>query len=155
MSWSTVWKAFWQSTNIHKQNFHCLVALILLLSCNTLILSLSCKEVWLSVFNINGKTPQNREMLRSSVNWGETSLKNNLRILVVILFGPIAFEGLREIIIYSTSMSSGELQKKRIYISWREKIMTIIFKVFNRRLNVSRNIHKIFVKSIGYILWFR
>ena len=69
--------------------------------------------MWLSVFNINGKTPQNREMLRSSVNWGETSLKNNLRILVVILFGPIAFEGLREIIIYSTSMSSVELQKKK------------------------------------------
>ena len=151
-----MWKAFWQSTNIPQAKFplsSC--SLILLLSYNTLILSLSCKQVWLSVFNINGKTPQNREMLRSSVNCDETSLKNNLRILVVILFGPIAFEGLREIIIYSTSVSSVELQKKRIYIGWREKIMRIIFKVFNRRLNVSRNIHKIFVKSIGYILWFR
>ena len=40
------------------------------------------------VFNINWKTPLEKERLKSSVI-------NNLRILVGILFGPIAFEGLQ------------------------------------------------------------
>ena len=50
--------------------------------------------------------------LKSSVNWDETSLINELRILVRILFGPIAFEGLRNNIIFLTSISSVGLRKK-------------------------------------------
>ena len=41
------------------------------------------------------KTPREKERLKTSVNWDETSLISNLRILVGILFGSIAFEGLR------------------------------------------------------------
>ena len=39
----------------------------------------------LLVFNINGKTPREKERLKSSVDWDKTSLINNLRILVGIL----------------------------------------------------------------------
>ena len=55
--------------------------------------------------------------LKSSVNWDETSLINELRILVRILFGPITFEGLRNNIIFLTSISSVGLRKKVIYIN--------------------------------------
>ena len=53
----------------------------------------------LLVFNINGKTPWEKERLKSSVNWDET-LINNLRILVGMLFRPIGFEGLRDILCF-------------------------------------------------------
>ena len=46
----------------------------------------------LLVFNINGKTPQEKERLKSLVNWDETLLINKLRSLVGILFGPIALK---------------------------------------------------------------
>ena len=65
----------------------------------------------LLVFRINGKTLQEKERLKSSVNWDET-LINNLRILVWVLFGLIAFEGLRDEIIFLPSVSSVELRKK-------------------------------------------
>ena len=65
----------------------------------------------LLVFRINGKTLQEKERLKSSVNWDET-LINNLRILVWVLFGLIAFEGLRDDIIFLPSVSSVELSKK-------------------------------------------
>ena len=35
------------------------------------------------------KNPREKERLKSSVNWDETSLINNLRILVGILFGQL------------------------------------------------------------------
>ena len=66
----------------------------------------------LLVFNINEKTPRKKERLKSSVNWDET-LINDLRILFGILFGPIAFEGLRNNIIFLTSISSVGLRKKQ------------------------------------------
>ena len=69
----------------------------------------------LLVFNIDGKTPRKKESLKSSVNWDETPLINNLRILVGILFGVIAFEGLRENIISVTSILSVGLRKKNLY----------------------------------------
>ena len=69
----------------------------------------------LLVFDINGKTAREKERLKSSVNWYETSLINNLRNLVEILFGPIAFEGLRDNIIFFTSVSSVDWRKKNLY----------------------------------------
>ena len=51
----------------------------------------------LLVFKNNEKTPQGKGRLSSSVNWDVTSLINNLRILIGILFGPITFEGLRRL----------------------------------------------------------
>ena len=66
----------------------------------------------LLVFNINVKTPQEKEKLRSSVNWDETSLISNFITLVWILFGPITSKGLRDIIIFLTSISSVGLRKK-------------------------------------------
>ena len=65
------------------------------------------------VFNINWKTPLEKERLKSSVI-------NNLRILVGILFGPIAFEGLRDNIIFLTSISSVGLRKKEFILIGRE-----------------------------------
>ena len=70
----------------------------------------------LLVFNTNGNTPRGKERLKSSVNWDETSLINNLRILVVILFGPTTFEGLRDNIIFLTSISSAGLRKKEFIL---------------------------------------
>ena len=62
-----------------------------------------------------------RESLKSSVNWNETSLINNLRILVGILFQPTAFEGLRDNVIFLTSVSSVGLRKRVfILIEWRK-----------------------------------
>ena len=62
------------------------------------------------------KTPREKERLKSSVNWDETSLINNLRILVGILFGLIAFEGLTDNIILLTSISSVGLRKKEFIL---------------------------------------
>ena len=59
----------------------------------------------LPVFNINGKTPLEKERLKSWVNWDEISL-------VGILFGHIAFEGLRDNMIFLTSISLVGLRKK-------------------------------------------
>ena len=69
----------------------------------------------LLVFNINAKTPREKKRLKSSVNWDELSLINNLRILVGILSGPIAIERLRDSVIFLTSISSVGLRKKNLY----------------------------------------
>ena len=61
-------------------------------------------------------------------------LINNLGILVGILFRGIAFEGLRNNIIFSTSVSSLGLRKKE-FILIGGKIMKI---VDNRSLNISK-----------------
>ena len=66
----------------------------------------------LLVFNVNGKTPRKKDRLKSSVNWDQT-LINNLRILVGILFGPIAFEGLRDNIAFLTSINFRGVEKKK------------------------------------------
>ena len=65
-------------------------------------------------------------------------LINNLGILVGILFRGIAFEGLRNNIIFSTSVSSLGLRKKE-FILIGGKIMKIID---NRSLNISKNVKK-------------
>ena len=57
---------------------------------------------------------------------GDEKLINNLRILVGILFGPIAFEGLRDNIFFNFDFISWA-EEKRICINWEEKIMKIIF----------------------------
>ena len=41
----------------------------------------------MTIFNINGKTSQEKGRLKSSVNWDEIPVINNLGILVGILFG--------------------------------------------------------------------
>ena len=82
----------------------------------------------LLVFNINGKTPREKERLKSSVDWDETSLINNLRILVGILFGPIAFEGLRDNIIFLTSISSVGLRKKEFILTGGRKSWKLFFE---------------------------
>ena len=107
----------------------------------------------LLVFNINWKTPQGNERLKSPINWDET-LINNMRILVGILFGAIAFGGLRQIIIFLTSVSLVGLRKKKNLYWLEAENHEIIFGVSNRRLGVSSTVHKIFVKSIGYLLYF-
>ena len=56
----------------------------------------------LQVFNINGEFPREKEKLNSSVSWDETSLINDLRILVGMLFGSIDFEGLWGNILFLT-----------------------------------------------------
>ena len=66
----------------------------------------------LLAFNTNGKSPQEQE---SSVSWDETSLINNLRILVGILFGTIVFEGL-------SSVSSVDLRKKEFILIGGRKL---------------------------------
>ena len=66
----------------------------------------------LPAFNTNGKSPQEQE---SSVSWDETSLINNLRILVGILFGTIVFEGL-------SSVSSVDLRKKEFILIGGRKL---------------------------------
>ena len=40
-------------------------------------------------------------------------------------------------------------------INWKERIAKTIFQVSNRRLNVGNNVNKLFVKSVGCLLWFR
>ena len=82
----------------------------------------------LLVFNINGKTPREKESLKSSVNWDKTSLIKNLRILVQIPFGPIAFEGLRVNIIFLTSISSVGLRKKEFILIGGRKSWKLFFE---------------------------
>ena len=69
----------------------------------------------LLVFHINRKTPREKE--RSKTQFIEMKhLINNLRILVGILFGPIAFEGLSIIIIVLTLISLVGLRKKEFIL---------------------------------------
>ena len=68
----------------------------------------------LLVFNIIEKTPWEKERLKRSVNWDETRLINNMRILVGIS-EPTAFEGLRGNIMFLTSISSAGLSGKKLY----------------------------------------
>ena len=68
----------------------------------------------LLVFNINGKTPQEKERLKSSVNWNET-LITNLRTLGGILFGPNSFWGIKGHYIFNFCFING-VEKKWIYI---------------------------------------
>ena len=75
----------------------------------------------LLVFNSNEKTPCEQERLKSSVNWDEKPLINNLRISVGILFGMIAFEGLRDNITFLTSISSVGLRKREFILIWGRK----------------------------------
>ena len=75
-----------------------------------LILSLLWTDMTLLAFIINGKAPREKERWKSSVNLDKT-LINNLRILARILFGAIAFEGLRDNI-FLASISSVGLRKK-------------------------------------------
>ena len=82
----------------------------------------------LLVFNINGKTAREKERLKTSVNWDETSAINNLRILVEILFGPIAFEELRDNIIFLTSISSVGLRKKEFILTEGRKLWKLFFE---------------------------
>ena len=74
-----------------------------------------------------------------------------MRNLVRILFRPTAFEGLRKIILFLTSISTVELKKKIILI-----VGTNSRKLFWEYLieDASSNVNKICVKSIGYLMWF-
>ena len=76
-------------------------------------------------FNINGKTPLEKESLKRSANSDET-LINNLRILAGTLFEPIAFQGLedtRQYYIFNYNSIRGVEKKEFILIggskSWK------------------------------------
>ena len=79
---------------------------------------------------------------------------NNLRILVGTMYGLVAFERLRDNILFLTSISSVGLRKTELLLIGERKSSKLFFEVSNRRLNVSGNVYKIFVKNIGYILRF-
>ena len=74
------------------------------------------------------KNPWEKERLKSSVNWDETSLINNLRILVGTLFGPIAFKRLRHNITFLTSVSSVGLRKKEFILIGERKSWKLFFE---------------------------
>ena len=63
-----------------------------------------------------------------SVNWDQTSLINKLRILVGMLFGLVVLEGLRDSIIFFTSISSVRLRKKEFILRWGRKLWTLFFE---------------------------
>ena len=74
------------------------------------------------------KNSREKERLKSSVNWDETSLINNLRILVGIVFGPIVFKRLRHNIIFLTSASSVGLRKKEFILIVGRKSWKLFFE---------------------------
>ena len=75
-----------------------------------------------------------------------------MRILVGTMYGLVAFERLRDNILFLTSISSVGLRKTELLLIGERKSSKLFFEVSNRRLNVSGNVYKIFVKNIGYIL---
>ena len=75
-----------------------------------------------------------------------------MRTFTGILFGLLTFKNFRDIIILTSFHQLG--WEKIIHVNWKEKIMKVILKVFNRRLNVAGNVDKIFVESICYFLRF-
>ena len=73
-----------------------------------------------------GKTPDENDRLNNTVNWFEISLLSNFNILVGMLFGPMAFKGLRvEMISDISVLSVGDIKKEFTSIFGRksEKVL--------------------------------
>ena len=84
-------------------------------------------------FKIEGKTPSEKEILNSSVNWLEISLLN-FKIFVEILSGLTGFRWLRHKMIFLISVLWTGFMKKEV------------MSKFDHRPNGAWNIYKIFVE---------
>lgn len=62
-----------------------------------------------------------KERLNSSVNWSETSIINDFRIFLEILFGSTAFSGLWDIMSFLISIASVGLWRKLTVLGGERK----------------------------------
>ena len=76
--------------------------------------SFLCTGITLAVFSIEGKTPEEKEILNISDSWLEMSFLSNFNILVGILLGPTDLLESNEDMIFSISDLSVGLIKKEI-----------------------------------------
>ena len=70
--------------------------------------------ITLAVFSIEGKIPEEKEILNISGSWLEMSFLRNFNILVGILLGPTDLLESNEDMTFSISVLSVELTKKEI-----------------------------------------
>ena len=68
--------------------------------------SFLCTGITLAVFSIEGKTPEEKEILNISDSWLEMSFLSNFNILVGILLGPTDLLESNEDMIFSISVLS-------------------------------------------------
>ena len=76
--------------------------------------SILCTGITLAVFSIEGKTPEEKEILNISDSWLEMSFLSNFNILIGILLGPTDLLESNEDMIFSISDLSVGLIKKEI-----------------------------------------
>ena len=70
--------------------------------------------ITLAIFSIEGKTPEEKEILNISDSWLEMSFLSNFNILVGILLGPTDLLESNEDITFPISVSSVGYTKKEI-----------------------------------------
>ena len=76
--------------------------------------SFLCTGITLVIFSIEGKTPEEKEILNISDSWLEMSFLSNFNILVGILLGPTDLLESNEDMTFSISVLSVGLTKKEI-----------------------------------------
>ena len=76
--------------------------------------SFLCTGITLAVFSIEGKTPEEKEILNISDSWLEMSFLSNFNILVGILLGPTDLLESNEDMVFSISVLSVGLIKKEV-----------------------------------------
>ena len=76
--------------------------------------SFLCTGITLAIFSIEGKTPEDKEILNISGSWLEMSFLSNFNTLVGILLGPTDLLESNEDMIFSISDLSVAFTKKKI-----------------------------------------
>ena len=76
--------------------------------------SFLCTGITLAVFSIEGKTPEEKEILNISDSWLQMSFLSNFNILIGILLGPTDLLESNEDMIFSNSVLSVGLVKKEV-----------------------------------------
>ena len=78
--------------------------------------SFLCIGITLAVFSIEGKTPEEKEILNISDSWLEMSFLSNFNILIGILLGPTdLLESNKDTIFSISVLLVGLIKKENIY----------------------------------------
>ena len=106
-----------------------------------------------NLFSIEGKTPEEKEILNISDSWLEMSFLSNLNIFVGILLGPNHLLEFNKDMTFFISVLSVGLTKKGNIRSIFKKIWKMFMWEWNIKLCFTSNWRKIVVENIGDFHW--